>query len=823
MIGHGHIDPTWLWRWTEGYEEVRATFRSALDRMREVPDFTFTASSACFYAWFRESEPERFAEVQARVAEGRWEIAGGWWLEPDCNVPTGEALVRHGLYGQRFFQQHFGKRARVGFNPDSFGHAGGIPQLLVQLGLDCYLFMRPMAGTEKDYPAGNTFYWESPDGSRVLTSNILESYNADEELAARLADLPANRWLNKGQQHLLCFYGVGNHGGGPTRRAIAAIQQAQATGALPRPEFSTLAAFIDAFAATTAPEAIPTIQGELQHHARGCYTAHAGVKRLNRRAEHALLNAERLATWAAQRGLLPYPAVALEAAWKSLLYNQFHDILAGTSIPSSYEDTAQQLGGVLHTASYIQNQAIQVISREIDTTPEGNTIVVFNPLPWPVTAPVMVSEIAERTLAHPIHLADADGNAVPLQAVAGERVGGKQFAFVAALPSLGYCCFHLRGGARVSPTPPTLRATHTQIENRWWTLDIDPSAGGIAGLRDRLHAVDVLPHGAALVALVDASDTWSHGVEEWRVERGRFGAASARLVESGPVLATVRTRATFGASTAIVWYTLYEDSPIIDVRMRINWQEAHTFLKWSLDTGIEGAVPTAETAYGHTVRRGDGKEEPAQQWVDITGRIAGQAYGLAVLNDGVYAYDATGAAQRGILQEGAFGIDEPGAKLRISLLRSPAYAHHDPARYQADSDVLLMDQGWHEFHFRVLPHAGPWQQHAIPHRAWELNARPVAHVESAHGGGAPAVDSFVDAEASGVLLSVIKPSEDGLAVVLRGFETLGAPATLSCGVAGEARRHSIAFGAHEVKTLLVTGAGLVESNLLEDVPGGSMP
>ncbi|HQE84083.1 MAG TPA: alpha-mannosidase, partial [Candidatus Hydrogenedentes bacterium] len=138
MIGHGHIDPTWLWRWTEGYEEVRATFRSALDRMNETPEFRFTASSACFYAWVKECDPEMFEEIRQRVKEGRWEVAGGWWVEPDCNLPEGESFVRHGLYSQGFLQREFGIRARVGFNPDSFGHAGTLPQIYKKMGIDYY-------------------------------------------------------------------------------------------------------------------------------------------------------------------------------------------------------------------------------------------------------------------------------------------------------------------------------------------------------------------------------------------------------------------------------------------------------------------------------------------------------------------------------------------------------------------------------------------------------------------------------------------------------------------------------------------------------------
>src|SRR5690606_15174611 len=161
LVGHGHIDPTWLWRWTEGYEEVRATFRSSLERMDATPAFKFTASSACFYAWVEENDPEMFEEIRGRVAEGRWDIAGGWWIEPDCNVPCGESFIRQGLYGQRYFERAFGKRATVGFNPDSFGHAGTLPQILTKMGLHYYAHQRPEPAREMQFPGGATYWWRA--------------------------------------------------------------------------------------------------------------------------------------------------------------------------------------------------------------------------------------------------------------------------------------------------------------------------------------------------------------------------------------------------------------------------------------------------------------------------------------------------------------------------------------------------------------------------------------------------------------------------------------------------------------------------------------
>src|SRR5215211_2083865 len=222
MIGNAHIDPVWLWQWQEGFHEVKASFRSALDRMKEFPDFTFVASSAAFYEWVEGSDPVMFAEIQQRVREGRWGIVGGWWVEPDCNIPAGESFVRHGLYAQRYFKEKFGVIARTGFNVDSFGHAGTLPQILKKSGLDYYVFLRPMPH-EKGLPS-RLFWWQSDDGSRVLAFRIPFEYlswgKEVETHARRCADE-----MKEPVDEFLCFYGVGDHGGGPTITNIESIQR----------------------------------------------------------------------------------------------------------------------------------------------------------------------------------------------------------------------------------------------------------------------------------------------------------------------------------------------------------------------------------------------------------------------------------------------------------------------------------------------------------------------------------------------------------------------------------------------------------------------
>lgn len=799
MIGHGHIDPTWLWRWTEGCEEVRATFRSALARMRETPGFKFTASSACFYQWMKNTEPELYEEIKDRIHEGRWEIAGGFWIEPDCNVPCGESFVRHGLYSQCFFQREFGKRARVGFNPDSFGHTGTLPQILKKLGIDFYCYMRPEPDLEMNYPDGTTFWWQTKDGSRVLASQIPISYSGTD-MRTRIEQLLRFPHLNKGQEHILGFFGVGNHGGGPTKRAIADIVAMQSEPGAPQLRFSTLVEYFEALAHDAESSKLPEVSTGLQYHARGCYSAHARLKRLHRDVEHTLMTAERFATAAWLLNAQAYPHDQFEKAWKDLLYNQFHDILAGTSLESSYEDTRDQLGAARHRAHVIINDAVQAIARDIDTTAEGNTIVVINPLTWPVEQPVTIQPLIDRQLENPIHLVDDTGDLVPLQQVRHERPGSHRYTFTAEVPATGYRIFHARSGHQAHKLLNRLDAGPDFIENERWRIELDPYDGCLRRLLDKRNHTEVLKKGAALVSLIDGSDTWSHDVKAYRTEAGRFGQARLELIESGPVLAAIRATSRWNASTAIQEYSLFRDLDVIDCRIRVNWQEKHHALKIGFDTRIvEGAV-TADAAYGHEERPADGTEQPCQQWVDYTGLIDGLNYGFAVLNNGQYGFDACDGS------------------LRMTLLRSPAYAHHDPHRLDTCAGFPIMDQGWHDIRLRLVPHLGPWQEARIAKLAWELNVPMVAHHESAHSGFRGARAQLMGTEADNVLLSVLKQSEEGADIVVRGYETAGLPAKTTLHFPYFHQKFELDFAPHEIKTIRINPHDwtMKEVNLIEE-------
>src|SRR6266545_2966908 len=444
MIGNSHIDPVWLWRWPEGYQAVRATFWSVIERMREYPELRFTCDSVVQLAWVEESDPELFEEIRHRVAEGRWEIVGGWWVEPDCNLPCGESFARQGLYGQRWLRERFGRIATVGCNVDPFGHNATLPQILRSSGMDTYLFLRP--GPHELRLPGPAFWWRSPDGSRVLAYRIPHEYQTvetglDEHVRAAVAQFPPD-W-----RELACLYGVGNHGGGPSRANLDSIRRMSEAEEPARLECSTARRFFDRL--LERGEDLPVVAGELQHHAVGCYSAHAGVKRWNRRAENLLLAAEKWTAVAAVVAGTPPATAELSHAWRQVLFNQFHDVLAGTSIEEAYEDARDQLGEAAAIAGRAGNRAVQAISRRIGIEPVPGTtpVVVFNPHPWPVRADLEV-EVEAGPSGPPARMADERGRPVPVQTIQpSATVPGwrHRLVFPAELPPLGYRTYRLYG------------------------------------------------------------------------------------------------------------------------------------------------------------------------------------------------------------------------------------------------------------------------------------------------------------------------------------------------------------------------------------------
>ncbi|MHB1294719.1 MAG: alpha-mannosidase [Anaerolineae bacterium] len=808
MIGNAHIDPVWLWMMHEGREEVQSTYRTAIGLIRDYDAYVFTSGGSVTYQWVSEDDPALFTAIQDAVAQGKWWLVNGWWLQPDCNIPSGESFARHALYGQGFLQKHFGKRARTGYNVDSFGHAGTLPQLLKLSGLDRYVFFRPDP-KEKALPKG-PFWWEAPGGARVLTVRPPLHYGSPgdgrvvERLRAAAADTP------DGQPIVMCFYGVGNHGGGPTRQDVADIGREMGQQGDVRPIFSTPDAYFEAMTAMGLDW--PVVHDDLQHHSRGCYSVLSRIKRENREAEHTLPQAERWDALAAvATGAAPATA-DLAAAWEPVLFNQFHDILAGTSIRAAYEDVWDGYQKARETADRVQGKALAALSAHVNVQDGPRPVMVWNPLAWDRTDLVSL-EVPLGGWRHDFRgacypgqpvIRDEDGAEVPSQLVDVELDFNTYIAHIEArvkTPALGERVLYVEVPEVDAPAEEPVLPQANTIENAFYRLTVDPTTGWISSLVDLRDGAELLGGPANVpVVIDDPSDTWSHDVVSFRDEVGRFKAiAPAVLAQDGAVRKTLRVESAWGDSTIVQEITLYPDSPAIDVTMTIDWHERLKMLKLAFPLAIAQAGVTASAPYGWIARAANGEEEPCQSWVDLSGQAKDAQRGLCLINDSKYGYDAL---------EG---------ELRLSVLRSPIYAFHRPREIVPGVTYHYVDQGQQVVRYRLLPHKGGWESVNPDHQSMALH-EPLLAAWTAPQAGAWNKASLLRAAPEHVVLTTVKYAEEGGALLARGYEANGQAAHLELVSEILGARWTCEIGPHEIWTIeLPRGGGSAHKlNLLEE-------
>lgn len=801
MIGNAHIDAVWLWPWEEGLQEIRATFASALARLEEYPELVFTTDSVAYLAWIAEIDPAMFDAIRSRVAEGRWQLVGGWWVEPDCNIPCGESFVRQALHGQRFLAEHFGTLATVGCNVDPFGHNAWLPQLLRKSGMNGYVFLRPQPH-EKTLPA-ERFWWRAPDGSQVLSYRIPFGYCSPGQDLDRFIEQVLER-TDPAEPELMVFYGVGNHGGGPTKANLDSLRRLNEDS----DRFEYRCSSIDNYFARLRERDdvdIPSYTGDLQHHAVGCYTSHSGIKGWNRRAENQLLAAEKLASLAAVAGGFAYPHASLARAWKLVLFNQFHDTLGGTAIEPAYQDSRDQYGYACTVAGEVLNAAAQRLAACIDIPhhEHSSAVVVTNPLAWEVTAPV---ELELQGLPEgPLAVHDADGNLVGSQltqpcATVGPR--HRRLVIDATVPGVGYRLYRVSPAVARGEGGGAAEPAHV-LDNGRLRLEIDPQSGWLrrcALLEEGLELVGGDRRGHAVV-MEDLSDTWSHDVVAYRHELGQFECRNVRRVEHGPVRSVVRIESTYGDSSLVEDLVLARGARHLEVRVSLDWHEQHRLLKLRFPCVLTQVTATFAVPFGHVERAHEGAEEPAQAWVDVSGADPeGRSAGWSLLNDAKY------------------GFDVRGAEIGMTVARSPVYAWHDPRKLDPAGSYHYLDQGNQTFRYGLVPHRGDWRAAGTVRLAEQLNQPLRALPEHAHPGNLPASQSFCHVEDDSIVVSAIKAAEDGGAVVVRAYDSAGRGGSGAIDLPLLNRRIEATFAPGEVKTFLVPDEPdrpVVETSLLE--------
>jgi len=780
-IGNAHIDMAWLWPWTETVEVVRNTFQSVLDLMREYPDLKFTMSSARTYEWMQEKYPDLFRQIQQRVKEGRWEVVGGMWVEPDLNMPDGESLVRQVLVGKNYFQKNFGVDIKIGWNPDSFGYNWQLPQIYKKSGIDYFVTSKLLWATDYTRFPYRLFWWEAPDGSRLLSyfpheyANQFEAQQIANDFSF-YAPLIYGPKLSDNPQ-MLYLYGIGDHGGGPTRTMLDRAEQLRAPDTVfPKIQFSTATDFFADVQRELPTLNVPTWNGELyfQYH-RGVYTTQSETKRRIRRAEEQTLDAEKYASMAFLLGR-HYPQDELELAWKNLLFDQFHDIMPGSGIAVNYLDAKRNLEDVARIDGKITDESLGEILAHINTQGDGIPIVVFNSLSWPRTEVIEV-EAQLSGQAKQIEVVDSKGHVAESQLLSMDDATNRaHFLLQASVPAFGYETYFVKAADRAGTNSTPIKASGTSLENEFFRLTIDPRTGCMTSLFDKRSQTEALAPaetdsggpkdsacGNLLQAFYDNPKQWDAWNIDADFENKRWDldkADEVKLIEDGPLRAVIRITNHFQNSTFTRDITMYAGVPRVDVKMHADWHEKHILLKVAFPLSAHNEKATFEIPFGSierpTTRNTPAEqaefEVPAQRWADLSDA----KHGFSLLNDSKYGYDAKGNV------------------LRLSLLRSPAWP--DPHA----------DEGEHEFTYSLYPHGGTWRDALTVRRGYELNYKLIALQTLKHQGSLPPEYSFVQLSGENVVLTAMKKAEDDDNFVLRFYEWAGKENDVSVTVSGAA-------------------------------------
>jgi len=783
LSGNSHIDMAWLWPWTETVEVVRNTFGSALQMMREYPDLTFTMASAQAYSWMEEKYPSMFAEIQQRVKEGRWEIVGGMWVEPDLNLPDGESLTRQLLYGKRYFRQKFGVDVRIGWNPDSFGYNWQLPQIYKKAGIDYFVTQKIYWNDTTKFPY-KLFWWQAPDGSRLLTyfphdyANPIDPVRMGNDLSmfapAMFKDDAATDKVVPGKIDMMFLFGVGDHGGGPTRKDLdTALEWKKRDLVYPQLKFGTAGAYFHELENNLAGLNVPVYNDELyfEYH-RGVQTTQAEEKKGNRKAEVEMLTAEKLQSVTMLLGE-NYPQEHFDEAWKEVLFNQFHDILPGSGIAINYVDAQRKYEDVHRRMHLSRDAAMRDISQRIRTT--GSSVVVFNPLSWKRDAMVEVN--VQLTSAPPSlnSLVATNGNdQIHVEIASLDKATNLAWIrfFAKEIPALGYRVYQISNLGKVDAKTTIVHGTESSLENRFLKATVDAKTGCITSLIDKKSNTEALdlpvqsegspaaspdgrPCGNLLQVFTDKPkrwDAWNVDADFTKEHVDLMQADSVKLVEHSLLKAVIRVVKHYDQegrprSTFTQDITLEAGSPRLDIKTHADWHAQHRLLKAAFAVSVRSDKATFEIPYGSierpTTRRTPEEqaqfEVPALRWADLSDA----KHGLSLLNDSKYGYDAKDNV------------------LRLSLLRSPIWP--DPNA----------DQGEHDFTYSLYPHAGGWREANTVERAYELNDPVVVTTTTAHAGTLPSEKSFFAISPSTVLISAINKAQDDDSLIVRFYEWAG--------------------------------------------------
>ena len=789
-IGHTHIDVAWWWTVEQTREKVARSFATVLKLMDEYPEYKFMSSQPQLYTFVKERYPELYAKIKGRIQEGRWEPEGGMWLEADCNLTSGESLVRQFMYGKRFFKEEFGVDNRVLWLPDVFGYSGALPQIMKKSGID-YFMTTKLSWNQFNKVPNDTLLWEGIDGSKVLTHFIstlgvgqstekfFTTYNGMLHPDAIMGGW--ERYQNKEMNNdILISYGYGDGGGGPTRTMLETGRRMEkGVRGIPkvRQEFSGRY-FEELEERVKDSKRLSTWTGEFyfEYH-RGTYTSMARNKRANRKSELMLMDLELFSVLARDYGVA-YPAEELEGMWKTVLLNQFHDILPGSSIHEVYEVTKKEY-------EQLSEQCGSLIEeRKAALTKKGDAVTVYNTLGFTRDDVVSLGSCGAKALA------DETGAVYPVQQTEDGAV-----VYLRGIPSKGWKSFQAVDAPEAA-SPFTI--TENGVETPFYRIRFDEN-GNIASLFDKENAREIAQQGRSLNQLRVFEDkpiyydNWDIDVfyqeKYWDVNEKTV----MRWVENGPVEAVLEIERPYSQSLIRQSIHFYADSRRIDFVTYVDWHENQHLLKVLFPCDVHTDEASFDIQFGNVTRKTHTNtswdmarfESCGHKWADVSEG----GYGVALMNDCKYGHSA---------HEG---------EIDLTLIKSGIEPN------------ATTDQEEHWFTYSLYPHAGAWKQSDVPQAAFCLN-QPAVVVQ---GGAAGESFSFASVDHDNVVLETVKKAENGEGVILRVYENrnarTAATVTLSkkpssvteCdllenvteAVHCEGNRFSFTIQPYEIKTFLV--------------------
>jgi alpha-mannosidase len=603
-IGHAHIDMNWLWPWTETIDVCHRTWNSAMNLMGEFPDFHFVQSQPGAYMAIEQQYPDEFARMQASAKRGQWDPVGGLWDESDDDMPSGEGLARSFLYGQQYFKSKFGRYAVTGWLPDSFGHSWQLPQIMQQAGIRYFYHTRCGNGMEFTW-------WESPDGSRVLKAN---TDNYDENVQLDQMVRPAVNETRLGLPQALVVFGVGDHGGGPTREQILRAQSFEKNPILPHVHFASADEFFGQLSRQPGAASLPVIDTDLQYTLEGCYTTHADAKKALRSSENNLYTAEVLSSLTAMMGQ-NYPVAGFDEAWKPVVFAQFHDITCGSAIHSTYDWLQEQLAPSYRFEADQTERCLNFLMSSIDTRVAGtNAIVVWNTLSFARDDVVRIP-MAGAGRYHSV--VDDLGRHFPAQAASGGKL-----VFVARnVPAFGHAIyFPQTNGCPSDGITLSDAGDFYEAQTPQCAVQISKATGAISKFYLKPADWNVFGRakdGNALQLLDDPGNAWIlqyTGTNKILTSEG----AAVSVLDDGPVFARVRVAHQSGKSSYTQDIVIYGALSRVDIPTTVDWHEDHTTLKIRLPVNETNLEAQAQIPYGSIARPTTGQECPGQKWMDVS-------------------------------------------------------------------------------------------------------------------------------------------------------------------------------------------------------------